>query len=941
MDQLRRSPLCERPLALLALASLTCTDWRPPTPFEEVERHTRKLVVAETWSHQDIGGVAAPGSFGESAGAFSVTGSGADIWGTADEMHFLYRPIAGNTTITARVTSLQNTNVWTKAAVMIREDLGAGAKNVATLLSPTATNKYRRQVRSAAGGTTTSTSSTANSALDTWVRLQRVGSSFSAFHSSNGTTWTAIGSAVTVSMASTVLVGLAVTSHADGTLATGTFDRVTVTGASPAPPAGPLALYLESENGTSTSPLQTLTDSTASNGLYVQVTPGNNSGSAVPTGGHATFPFIVTTAGDHKVWGRVIAPTTSDDSFWVRVDTQPWVQWNNIVNGTGWHWDVVHNSAAGDAVVLFNLAAGSHTLEIAYREDGTKLDRLLITNQLGLVPSDAAERPAVSSVTPAPGATGVSPGGFLAAEVTLPNLGGVDEATLTSANVNLRRVSDSTLVAATLNTSGGGDVIVLQPTAALAPQTQYRFTVTDGLEDLSGDPFLPFTSTFTTGGGADAGAPAEAAFDKISLGTTAAGFDFTSVTIGPDSKLYAATLSGEIIRWSVNGDGTLTGKQTITSIVDAAGSARAVIGLQFDPAATSGNLILWVTHGAAALTSAPDWSGKLSKLTGANLTGYQDVVVNFPRSFKDHMTNSIAFKAGEPGVLYINQGSMTAMGAPDNAWGQRAEHLLAGAVLRVDTSLLPGTLPLNIQTNDSNPTSSGYNPFAASAPVTLFASGVRNAYDLVWHSNGELYVPTNGSAAGGNTPPTPGTLPSACTRRIDDAFNGDYTGPQVPGITNVTVAQDDFLFRVVANGYYGHPNPFRCEWVMNGGNPTSGTDPAQVTQYPTSTQPDRNWRGSAFNFGAHLSPNGVIEWKSDSFFPAMKGKLLVIRYSGGDDIIVLTINPVTKNISGSQTGIPGASGFDDPLDLAADPASGRIYVTEHGGRKITLLRPRP
>ena len=72
-------------------------------------------------------------------------------------------------------------------------------------------------------------------------------------------------------------------------------------------------------------------------------------------------------------------------------------------------------------------------------------------------------------------------------------------ATLTGVNVSLRRVSDSAVVPATLNTSGGGDVIVLQPNAALANQTQYRFTVSDGLEDLSGEAFIPFTSTFTTG----------------------------------------------------------------------------------------------------------------------------------------------------------------------------------------------------------------------------------------------------------------------------------------------------------------------------------------------------------------------------------------------------------------------------------------------------------
>jgi hypothetical protein len=216
---------------------------------------------------------------------------------------------------------------------------------------------------------------------------------------------------------------------------------------------------------------------------------------------------------------------------------------------------------------------------------------------------------------------------------------------------------------------------------------------------------------------------------------------------------------------------------------------------------------------------------------------------------------------------------------------------------------------------------------------------VRNAYDLVWHSNGELYVPTNGSAAGGNTPATPGTLPAACTRRVDDATNGDYTGPPVMGITNVTVAQNDFLFRVVQNGYYGHPNRFRCEWVLNGGNPSSNVDVAEVTQYTVPTAPDRNWRGSAFDFGVHRSPDGVIEWTSDTVFPNIKGKLLVARYSGGDDIVFLTIDPVTKNVTAGESGFPGTTGFADPLDLAADPVSGRIYVAEHAGQKITLLRP--
>ena len=43
-----------------------------------------------------------------------------------------------------------------------------------------------------------------------------------------------------------------------------------------------------------------------------------------------------------------------------------------------------------------------------------------------------------------------------------------------------------------------------------------------------------------------------------------------------------------------------------------------------------------------------------------------------------------------------------------------------------------------------------------------------------------------------------------------------------PASANVSATQHDFLFRVVDGGYYGHPNPQRCEWVLNGGNPTAG-----------------------------------------------------------------------------------------------------------------------
>jgi glucose/arabinose dehydrogenase len=431
------------------------------------------------------------------------------------------------------------------------------------------------------------------------------------------------------------------------------------------------------------------------------------------------------------------------------------------------------------------------------------------------------------------------------------------------------------------------------------------------------------------------------AFDKVDLGTIAAGPIFTSITIGPDNRLYAATLTGELIRWSMNADGTLAGKTVISTIkTNNGGVDRAVIGLAFDPAATASNLILWVTHGGAALQMAPEWTGKLSKLTGSSLGTYQDVVVRFPRSYKDHMTNSIAFKPGEPTNLYITQGSINAMGAPDNAWGQRPERLLAATILKLDTTKL-GTLPLDVETDKTTGTS--YDPFAANAPLTIYATGVRNAYDLIWHSNGQLYVPTNGSAAGGNTPATPSPLPAVCASRTDSAANGPYTGPAVPAVLSNPVAEDDYLHRVLQGGYYGHPNPTRCEWVLNGGNPTAGADKVEVTGYPVGVQPDRNYRkNEIFILGQHFSPNGVIEWQS-TVFSSLNGKLLIVRYSGGKDIVTLDLDPTTKNPTKMNTGIPGLSGFVDPLDLVANRTTGHLYVTEHSAAppKITLLRPHP
>ncbi|WP_436499757.1 Ig-like domain-containing protein [Actinokineospora sp. HUAS TT18] len=564
----------------------------------------------------------------------------------------------------------------------------------------------------------------------------------------------------------------------------------------------------------------------------------------------------------------------------------------------------------------------------------TKLSYVTIAPLVG-----ADDRPQVRAVTPANTAVEMPTTGSVVADLRLV-AGGVDPSTLSTSTVTLTNTATGAAVPAHVITSGGADVVNLSPTTALAPDTRYRFTITSGVKDTAGRSFVGWQSVFTTG---TAPAPEGVAFDKADSG--ASGRKFASMVKGPDGKLYASTLDGYIERYTIASDGTLTGRQTISTIRDNAVAQglpgapnRTVLGLAFDPASTAANLILWITsntmYAGEIPFNQPDWTSKIAKLSGPNLATYTEVVTNLPRSVLDHQTNSLAF--GPDGALYVPQGGSNAMGAPDSAWGDRPEHLLTAAVLRLDPAKLPATLPLDARTEAPGT----YSPFATNAPLTLHATGVRNAFDLVWHTNGHLYVPTNGSGAGGNTPATPSPLPAVCANRIDKATAGAYTGPSVPAITNNNQAETDYVFDVKKGRYYGHPNPTRCEWTLGGGNPTLAVDPFEQTTYPVGTLPDRNIDlAGMYEAGMHASANGVIEYKSNSFGGRLKGKLLVVRYSNGQDIETFDV-AASGVLSNRSSGITGFTGFQQPLDLIEDTATGNIYVSELGASKITLVRPR-
>ncbi len=178
------------------------------------------------WLAVDIGTGALPGSTFFNAGAFTQTGSGV-LGGTSSRFRFAYQTISGDGQITARITSLQNTGSSSRVGVMIRESLAANSREI--FMGLTGGGAYRWTTRLTTGGSTNVTSSNSGTVPNTWVRINRTGSTITVFRSNNGTSWVNVGNSSSTSFGTNCFIGLAVGSGSNTTLNTSQFSNISVT----------------------------------------------------------------------------------------------------------------------------------------------------------------------------------------------------------------------------------------------------------------------------------------------------------------------------------------------------------------------------------------------------------------------------------------------------------------------------------------------------------------------------------------------------------------------------------------------------------------------------------------------------------------------------------------------------------------------------------------
>jgi regulation of enolase protein 1 (concanavalin A-like superfamily) len=215
--------------------SATQTNKMPPLARNLVDTNAVSLVaqwintivptppLPSPWEHDDIGHVGLKGSAIFQGDTFTVGAAGTDIWGLADEFHYVYQPMNGDGEMLARVVRMRHSDEWAKAGVMIRESLDPGSRYAHMFASsdfgPAFEYRLGTDERCWGGAT--------NIVMNPpyWVKLTRKGTMFTGSYSKEGKAWKEFGSN-NITMGQKVYVGLAVTSHNNGAINQSIFDHV-------------------------------------------------------------------------------------------------------------------------------------------------------------------------------------------------------------------------------------------------------------------------------------------------------------------------------------------------------------------------------------------------------------------------------------------------------------------------------------------------------------------------------------------------------------------------------------------------------------------------------------------------------------------------------------------------------------------------------------------
>jgi regulation of enolase protein 1 (concanavalin A-like superfamily) len=181
--------------------------------------------------------------------SYTIQCEGSDIWNNDDGFNFSYTEVTGDFDVVVRTLDTTHTSNWSKAGLMVREDLTAGSRDWNIVNDPDSSDgimaldgsgtgasliecNCRNATNGGSGGWQVETNNTAAAYPNAWVRLQRTGTSLAAYYGTNGTDWvqaawddpTTVGAKT--ALPATVYVGLCQTAHNNDSTPTPPFNEL-------------------------------------------------------------------------------------------------------------------------------------------------------------------------------------------------------------------------------------------------------------------------------------------------------------------------------------------------------------------------------------------------------------------------------------------------------------------------------------------------------------------------------------------------------------------------------------------------------------------------------------------------------------------------------------------------------------------------------------------
>jgi glucose/arabinose dehydrogenase len=362
----------------------------------------------------------------------------------------------------------------------------------------------------------------------------------------------------------------------------------------------------------------------------------------------------------------------------------------------------------------------------------------------------------------------------------------------------------------------------------------------------------------------------------------------TSLAFGPDGRLYVAQMDGAIFALTLDGEQR---EATDVEVVATDDEFENVLGIAFSPLDDEDPVTLYVSSTKINGTPGEDpFLSKVTRLSGAGFTEWEDIITGLPSSTIVHGTNGLAFDSD--GRLYIQQGSTTNAGVATA--GFRAETPLSGATLVADI-YAPG---FDGQVTYDPPGVASATANQVSGDVSVFAYGMRNPYDILVHSNGQIYGTDNG-------PNPDGTGPTS-------------TSCDGQGVSPWTL---DELNLIVEGGYYGHPNRNRAR-----------VDARQCVFHSPEEASGPDWTGPLTLLP--ISADGLVEYTSDAFDGEFEGDIFVTSWSTDVVSRIVLSRDGTSVVTNSKV----ATDTEGGVDITMGP-DGTLYIAEFSGDRIAYLAP--